>query len=99
MGYRGWAVSGQRSAACRCHALPIDRMSGEHATLTCSLRVIRHTGSHDLTRSRPTWSTEYDQATSTELCDDRHIRYGHGLDPSMGWVGLHFPAHVMGWVE
>jgi hypothetical protein len=30
-------------------------------------------------------------------------RDGHGLDPSMGWVGLgwvgsHFPAHVMGWV-
>jgi len=28
---------------------------------------------------------------------------GHGLGPSMGWVrlgwvGSHFPAHVMGWV-
>ena len=25
-------------------------------------------------------------------------RDGHGLGPSMGWVGSHFPAHVMGWV-
>ena len=23
---------------------------------------------------------------------------GHGLDPSVGWVGSHFPAHVMGWL-
>jgi len=23
---------------------------------------------------------------------------GHGLGPSMGWVGSHFPAHVMGCV-
>ena len=22
----------------------------------------------------------------------------HGLGPSMGWVGSHFQAHVMGWV-
>ena len=26
------------------------------------------------------------------------LRDGQGLGPSMGWVGSHFPAHVMGWV-
>ena len=32
------------------------------------------------------------------LFDVPHLRDGHGLNPSMGWVGSHFPAHVMGWV-
>jgi len=29
---------------------------------------------------------------------DSVTRDGHGLGPSMGWVGSHLPAHVMGWV-